>query len=274
MCNRFRLEPELLPTWREYAGFDLPLPNEAFAVELFPKYEGLVVRQQDGSLRGDVLRWGVPSKVRGASGKMLEKRVTNVRNLDSPFWKNMLAKPEQRCLVPFTRFAEPKIGDGKSNWWFRVEDQPVAAFAGIWRESEVGRVFAFLTCKPNSLVQPLHPKAMPVILHPSDYMTWLTTDFDGVRDLAQPFPADKMALVSLPIEKDHKALLRAFCEERGLTWRESVSQLGNIWKATIQLSGQTFIHEGLGSSEEDAIDSVCRVTLDTVPKGSGFGALI
>lgn len=43
------------------------------------------------------------------------------------------------------------------------------AFAGIWRPSEVGDVYACPTCEPNPLVAPLHPKAMPVILHREDY---------------------------------------------------------------------------------------------------------
>ena len=34
---------------------------------------------------------------------------------------------------------------------------------------------AFLTCEPNPLVVPIHPKAVPVILHPDDYDRWLAT---------------------------------------------------------------------------------------------------
>ena len=37
---------------------------------------------------------------------------------------------------------------------------------------------AFLTCGPNPLVAPLHPKVMPVILHPDDYDRWLAGDSD------------------------------------------------------------------------------------------------
>lgn len=193
MCNHYRNNPELIPTWREYAGYDIRQPNAEFASDVYPKRAGMIVRRDDGIVRSEVMAWGVPTMVKGAT-KMLEKRVTNVRNLTSNFWKSMLANPTQRCLVPFSTFAEPKIGQGRDEWWFNVVDQPIAAFAGIWRQSEHGPVYAFLTCEPNELVAPLHPKAMPVILEPSQYDEWLSTDFAGACAMAQPFPAARMTV--------------------------------------------------------------------------------
>jgi len=35
---------------------------------------------------------------------------------------------------------------------------------------------ATLTTEPNAIVKPIHPKAMPVILHLNDWETWLTAD--------------------------------------------------------------------------------------------------
>ena len=63
----------------------------------------------------------------------------------------------QRCLVPFSTFAEPKPNAGREELWFTVNDAPASAFAGIWRPSVEGKVFAFLTCEPNPLVAPIHP---------------------------------------------------------------------------------------------------------------------
>lgn len=139
--------------------------------------------------------WGVPLKVPGKrEGTTIQKYVTNVRNLTSPFWKSTLAKPEQRCLVPFSRFAEPKPNGGRENIWFAVNEAPVSAFAGIWRPSEIGDVFAFLTCAPNPLVAEYHPKAMPVILHPEDYPAWLAGE--EASKLAVPFPSQIMSVVN------------------------------------------------------------------------------
>lgn len=60
--------------------------------------------------------------------------------------------------------------------WFALnDDQPVFAFAGIWTEFNGDRgtkskpipgphfVHGFLTTPPNAVVEPIHPKTMPVI---------------------------------------------------------------------------------------------------------------
>jgi putative SOS response-associated peptidase YedK len=197
MCNHFRSDPAMmrtLSTWREYIAWDVPHGRDADpATDVWPKRPALVVRSVEGARIADVLTWGVPVEVAGKRpGTKLTKHVTNVRNLASPFWRSMLADPAKRCLVPFTAFAEPKIGAGRDEHWFRVTDAPIAAFAGIWRPSGAGDVFAFLTCEPNPLVAPLHPKAMPVILHPDDYDDWL--DGADAAALAVPFPSQLMSV--------------------------------------------------------------------------------
>lgn len=193
MCNHYKADPGAIPTWAEYAGFERREWSET-KVDIWPKYEATVARIDEGRRVLDTMAWGVPTKVKGKSGKMLEKRVTNVRNLTSPFWRSMLADPARRCLVPFSQFAEPKAGQGGEEWWFAVNDAPISCFAGIWRPSEAGHVFAFLTCEPNPLVAPKHPKAMPVILQPDDYEAWLNADYDGACALTQPFPSQLMSV--------------------------------------------------------------------------------
>jgi putative SOS response-associated peptidase YedK len=61
-------------------------------------------------------------------------------------------------------------------WFAFNENQPLFAFAGIWTTFNGDRgtkskpipgphqVYGFLTTAPNSIVAPIHPKAMPVIL--------------------------------------------------------------------------------------------------------------
>lgn len=192
MCNHFRNSPERLSTWREYAGFDLPLPDHAS--DVWPKRQALIVRQVAETKVLDTMAWGIPLETAGKRpGSTVKKHITNVRNLESPFWRAMLVRSEQRCLVPFTAFAEPKPNAGRDEVWFRVENAPSAAFAGIWRPSSAGNVFAFLTCEPNPLVAPIHPKAMPVILHPEDYHRWLAGE--PVAELAVPFPSQLMSIV-------------------------------------------------------------------------------
>jgi putative SOS response-associated peptidase YedK len=195
MCNLFRLRP----TTDLAQLFDSrPLAaRPELKPDCYPKYETLVVRKEAGERVLDCMAWGIIRTIPGKSGKPVKKAVTNVRNLASPFWRSTIASPAQRCLVPFTSFAEPRPGkDPESgrpaNWWFTVEGEECCAFAGIWRMSEGAKRFAFLTCEPNPLVAPLHPKAMPVILQREDYDKWLDGETESVCALAQPFPSQLM----------------------------------------------------------------------------------
>ena len=168
------------------------------AERIYPKYDAFVIRRDGGERVLDSLSWGIITTIKGKSGKPIQKPVTNVRNLASPFWRSTIANPAQRCLVPFTAFAEPKPGKDETgrpaNWWFTVPGAQLSAFAGIWRWSEGKPRFAFLTCEPNPLVAPLHEKAMPVILHPEDYDRWLSGEAEDACALAQLFPSQLMAV--------------------------------------------------------------------------------
>lgn len=190
MCNHYRNDPEAmktLQTWREYISWDLPLPDAAN--DVWPKRQGLVATSEGAQ----AMQWGVPLEMKGKRpGTTITKRITNVRNLQSNFWRSMLSKPENRCLVPFTQFAEPKPKAGREECWFKVNEETVSAFAGIWRPSDEGNAYAFLTCEPNPLIKPIHPKAMPVILHPEDYDNWLAGN-DAER-FAVPFPSQLMTM--------------------------------------------------------------------------------
>ena len=194
MCNHYRNNPDAIPTWRECIG---AVPREEewsdIKIDVWPKYQGIVARIDNGQTILDRMAWGVPITLPGKrEGTTITKRVTNVRNFASPFWRSMISKPAQRCLVPFSTFAETKPNAGREEVWFKVNDAPVSAFAGIWRPSVEGNVYAFLTCEPNPLIAPIHPKAMPVILHPQDYERWLKGD--DVTELAAPFPSQLMSI--------------------------------------------------------------------------------
>jgi putative SOS response-associated peptidase YedK len=46
---------------------------------------------------------------------------------------------------------------------------------------------AFLTCDANQVVGAVHPKAMPVMLRPSDVPRWLDAERVSACELAVPF---------------------------------------------------------------------------------------
>lgn len=144
------------------------------------------------------MEWGVPTQVpskRDPTVK-LTKYVTNVRNLSSGFWRSMLTTPARRCLVPVTSYSEYGIAPGEDGkkplHWFDVPSRPIFAFAGIWRPTERGNAYGFLTTEPNAIVAPIHPKAMPVILHDEDYDRWLTAPWEELADKVAPYPSQLM----------------------------------------------------------------------------------
>lgn len=142
------------------------------------------------------MTWGVPVPARNAKGQPMDKPVTNVRNLSSPFWRGMLSKPESRCFVPVSDFGE---WAGKKGalvpHWFSVPPSPIFSFAGVLRPSSAGVTFAFLTCgyggDPSThIVGAIHAKAMPVILLPEDEQRGL--DGTPAAEMATCFPSQLM----------------------------------------------------------------------------------
>src|SRR3546814_13743580 len=53
-------------------------------------------------------------------------------------WREWFVQPAHRCLIPFTSFAEAEGPDGrKTKTWISVSVQPLAAWARLWRPSDV-----------------------------------------------------------------------------------------------------------------------------------------
>ena len=78
--------------------------------------------------------------------------------------------------------------------WFQVTDQPLFAVAGFWQPTVKGNGFTMVTCDPNTLVAPIHPKAMITILAPQGHQRWLTGTYEDVVGLQTPYDATRMAV--------------------------------------------------------------------------------
>lgn len=185
MCNLYRMTSNaqaIAQLFRaDVAGRNLPALSE-----IYPGAEAPVVMSGDAERRLEMMRWGWPP-----FGE-IRRPITNVRNLASPMWRAALADPAQRCLVPVTAFSEwsanadPQTGR-KRKHWFDLRQDPLFAFAGLWRPTEQGPRFAFLTCEANAVVGRVHPKAMPVLLRPGEaFDRWLTAD--GMSAAAMQVP--------------------------------------------------------------------------------------
>ncbi len=186
MCTLYRIAsgPEEIAR-----VFDARATNAEWKPEVYPKYPAPVVRADDGARVVDVMRWGFPPPPNARAP------VVNVRNLRSPFWRGALANPARRCLVPANAFTEwEDTGAGKRKRWFHVTDQPLFAFAGVWRPDGDERVFAFLTTEPNELVGAVHPKAMPVVLAAEEQRAWLEAPWAEAEGLVRAYPAGAMGV--------------------------------------------------------------------------------
>lgn len=139
--------------------------------------------------------WGVPPP---PSAGDPTRTVATVRNLDSPFWVGNLRNSEFRCLVPATSFMEwgsPGRDGKKRQCWFTLADQPIFAFAGVWKDSEVPS-FALLTCLPNAALRAEGCHAMPMVLPPDPkaHRIWLNGGWDDAKALVGPYGSSMMEL--------------------------------------------------------------------------------
>lgn len=199
MCNLYSMTKsrEALTAYvramRDRTANQPPLPA-IFPDQLAP----VAATSKEGLREVTMMRWGFPP---AGGGK---RPVTNVRNLQSNYWRGWLEQPRFRCVVPATSFVEYTDSTPKVSHWFALDDsRPLFCFAGIWRpwtgvrgkEDATHLLFSILTTEANKLTKPIHAEAMPVMLTDDDIDIWLEGSTEDALALAKPFPADRMKIV-------------------------------------------------------------------------------
>jgi putative SOS response-associated peptidase YedK len=197
MCNLYRVRATRDEIGRLFNA-NCSLGDEQEKDYVSPGRAGYVIRQVEGVRLMERMTWGFPPP------DGVRSPVVNVRNYTSPFWRGALKNTRFRCLVPTTEFqewtveADPETGKKRPHW-FKVPSRPVFSFAGVWRPTDRGGAYAFLTCGYDGdpcahVVGAIHPKACPVILHDEDYDRWLEAPLEEALLLACTYPSQLMAM--------------------------------------------------------------------------------
>lgn len=215
MCNLYNISTNREAITKLTRALDRAGWNEP-SRDVYPGMLAPIVRVGADGVREMVMAtWGMPSPP--AYVKNYDPGVTNIRNTSSPHWRRWLG-PANRCVVPFTSFAEPnpaaKVPGGRTQnvWFARSPERSVMFFAGLWttwrgvkkvRDGERDyELFGFLTCEPNAVVAPIHKKAMPVILtEPDEIDLWLSAPWNEAEHLQRPMSDDMLTIVEPPQDR-------------------------------------------------------------------------
>jgi putative SOS response-associated peptidase YedK len=191
MCNLYAVRKSAAEV---AAHFGVAHPDTQFNVpdDILPGYPGIVVREENGQRALQSMVWGWPLRLKAMKPDSKPKPVNNIADVQKPMWVGFARKPEWRCIIPVTEFAEAEGEKGsKTRTWLSVKGQPIFAWAGLWRQSaEWGAVYSGVMTDSNAAVRPVHDR-MPVLLLPEDYDRWLHGSLEDVVAFQQrSFPDD------------------------------------------------------------------------------------
>lgn len=187
MCGRFTLTSEIKELQDHFKSGG-PVKFDT-SYNVFPSRDIPVVREGNSGREIVPCRWGLlPHWSKPDSTyKAINARAETLTK--KPFFRDAYRK--RRCLIPANGFYEWKKMDRyKQPFYFRLRDQELMGFAGLWEywEDPDNRFesCAIITTTANEIMKPVHDR-MPVIITPNDYERWLDT---GKESLLAPYPGE------------------------------------------------------------------------------------
>jgi putative SOS response-associated peptidase YedK len=202
MCNLYTTRSSPAEIAAHFRA-QIPLNFNAAEGEVYPGAPGMVVREVGGSRILQAMTWGfpLPLKSKKTGLPIKPKPVNNAADLSSFMWRFVAPRPEHRCLIPLSAFCEAEGEKGsKTRTWFSVSDEPIAAWAGFWKDSqEWGAVYSGLMTDCNAAVRPVHDR-MPVLLRPEEHELWLKGSLDDVRALQDRCFPDELIVMQRTAE--------------------------------------------------------------------------
>lgn len=181
MCNLYTMRKSAAEVAAHF-GVKAPVYSNA-SNDVHRGGTGTVVREDAGERIMQSMAWGFPrpQKSKKTGLPLKPTPVNNIADLSNWMWRHIAPRPENRCLIPVTAFAEAEGEKGAmTRTWFNVKDQPLFAWAGMWKDSDEWRpVYSGLMTDCNEAIRPVHDR-MPVLLHQDEYDQWLHGALDDV----------------------------------------------------------------------------------------------
>lgn len=191
MCNLYTVRKSVEEVARHF-GVAPPVSFPNVPAEAYPGLPGLVVREENGQRVLQSMTWGLPLKLGFQTPESKPKPVNNIADLNKNMWKGLAAKPQWRCLIPVTHFAEAEGPKGaKTRTWVNIKDHLIVAWGGLWRNSsEWGPVYSGAMTDANTAMVALHNR-MPVFLFENEWDRWLNGSFEDLLAFQErEFPND------------------------------------------------------------------------------------
>lgn len=197
MCNRYR-PGERKRIEDHFSARVLREVNDGPAI-VHPKEPGWVVRLVDGERVLEQMTWGFPVTLRGKTGQPLKPKPVNNARFDKlgGFWKRWADNPKHRCLIPAAAYAEAVGSAGSmTTTWLSVKDQPLFAWAGLWRDSdEWGTCYTGVMTDNAPELAHIHDRSL-VILEVAQWDQWLHGSLNDIYCFDRPYPAEHMQVTT------------------------------------------------------------------------------